>query len=222
MKIMHHIKKYYGIRKAKDEKLPPWKSSVHDFNEKNLHWIEKFVEFCIPWLVLLLLLILLAEFAEEINIFSWQWLSSLAQLAQNYETYILLLDRIIVTFFVIDLYFSFFKKATLWTFIKHYFLDIIAIFPFGLFIGAEAAAVQETQRALHLVEETEKEAAKLPLAQRVWSSVVRLSGRSARFVRPAAQISRSLRVYRLIDFAKPKEGGRRKHKGKKKMPWKRK
>jgi hypothetical protein len=198
MKILHHIRKYNRIRKTKDEILPQWKHSVNEFNEKHFRWLEKFVEYAIPWLVLLLLLILFAEFADDINKFNWQWMNSIAQLTAEYNYLIVILDRIIIAFFVIDLYFSFFKKAKLWTFLKHYCLDIIAIFPFGLFIAAETAAVRETQEAVHLLGGAEKEAARLPIMERLITN-------SAKIVRPAARASRVVRIYRLIDFFKHKK-----------------
>jgi hypothetical protein len=161
--------------------------------------------------VLLLLFVIIAQFADKINIFSWQWLESLAAFANDNSNWILLFDRIVISFFVADLYFSFFKKAKTWTFIRHSFLDIIAVFPFGLFIRAETLAVQEAQEAVHLLGEAEKEASKLSRMARIEAAAVRFLARSARFIRPAAKFTRMLRIYRLIDFFKSKK----KHKHKK-------
>jgi hypothetical protein len=203
MRILHRIRKYNRIRKTKDEILPSWKHSVNEFNEKNFRWLEKFVEYAIPWLVLLLLFVLFAEFADNLNIFGWQWMDSLAHLAEEYSAFIINLDRVIIAAFVIDLYFSFFKKARLWTFIKHYCLDIIAVFPFGLFIAAETAAVRETQEAFHLLGGAEKEAAKLPLMER-------LVAQSVKILRPAARAARAVRVYRVIGLFKNRKKKKKK------------
>jgi hypothetical protein len=203
MRVLHSIRKYNKARKTKDEELPAWKNSVNEFNERYFRWLEKFVEYAIPWLVLLLLFILFAEFADNINRFGWQWMDSLAQLAEEYSAFIINLDRVIIAAFVIDLYFSFFKKAKLRTFIKHYCLDIIAVFPFGLFITAETAAVRETQEIAHLLGGAEKEAARLPLMERFLAQ-------SAKVLRPAARAARAVRVYRVIGLFKNRKTKKKK------------
>jgi hypothetical protein len=196
-KILHHIRKYHHLRKKKDEVLPEWKHKINEFNKKYFNWLEKLVEGSIPWFLVLFLFVLFAEFADQINFFKWGWLTSLADFAKNYNQWITFIDRTIVTFFSIDIYFSFFKKAKIITFLKHYFLDIIAVFPFGLFIRAEVTAIQETQGAIHLIGETEKEVSRL-------SRIERISSMAGKFIRPVAGFARSLRLYRLIDFFKPK------------------
>jgi len=212
--VLKHIRNYNKLRKRKDEVLPEWKRSVNEFNERYFLWLEKFVEFMIPWLVLLLLVIIIAEFSEVINIFRWHWLDSLGEFAHAHDKEVVMLDRIIVTFFVIDLYFSFFKKSTLWRFIKHYFLDILAVFPFGLFIGASAVA--ESQEILHVVGETEKEVSKLTRTERIAAAFERFLARAGRFFRVFGRLARVLRIYRLIDLFKQKNKKKQKNKQKKK------
>jgi hypothetical protein len=220
--IIHHIQRFHRLRKKKDEGLSSWKHSVNEFNEKHFHWLEKFVEHSIPWLVLLLLAVLFLESSDILNFFGWQWLYSLSDFAHAYAGWIVWIDNIIIAFFVIDLYFSFFKKAKLWTFFKHYFLDIIAVFPFGLFIRAETVAAQEVQGAIHIAGRAEQEfatiakgdvvARELSRIERFWVSVEGFLARLSKFIRPAARSGRVLRLYRLIDFFKLK---RKRHNDKK-------
>ena len=102
-KILHHIQKYHKLRKKKDEVLPPWKEKWHNFNVKYFHWLEKFVEVAIPWLILVLLIVVFVELSDRINFFRWQWFDLVAEFALSNASSIILVDRIIISFFVVCL-----------------------------------------------------------------------------------------------------------------------
>lgn len=153
------------------EKLPSWKKKVNDFNDFKLGKFERFVKKAIPWLVLLLLFIILGEFSGGINSLivkmgghETHFLEQVERFMHDYHTYVLSLDNIIIAFFVIDLYFNFFKSITFGRFIKRYFLDIIAVTPVGLFFrGSEIAGlagiaeeVALGQEVTHVATETER------------------------------------------------------------------
>lgn len=148
------VHKNHLMRKNKDDELPNWKYKWNHFNETRLGKLEHFVEVAIPWFVLILLFIILGEFSYELNFFNWSWLNSVGDFFAKYHTPIHLFDQIIIGFFVVDLYFNFFKKKTFWIFLKTSFIDIIAIAPLGLIL--RFARVGEAQTALHVGAEIEK------------------------------------------------------------------
>jgi hypothetical protein len=150
----------------------------------------------IPLLVLLLLFIVLAELSEPINglieawfhtsVHSFELLSTFAEL-HHHE--ILLIDKIIISFFVVELYFNFFKKASILSFFKCYFLDILAIIPLNWAAGLAAREIATAQSATHVAVDTQ-----------------RMASRSARLVKLArtiARIPRLIRLYRLYGIFVP-------------------
>ena len=84
-----------------------------------LHKIEVIVDKVIPYLVIILLILIIGEFTHY-------------KLIQNNENIVLLIDYFIVLIFIIDLSFKYYRIRDAKTFIKKYWLDIIAIFPFFL------------------------------------------------------------------------------------------
>ena len=205
------------------EKLPRWKKRVNDFNRDHFEKIERFVKKAIPWLVLFLLFIILGEFSGGINRqivarligHESHFLYSVEEFMHRYHTLVVILDEIIIAFFVIDLYFNFFKSATFGRFLKKYFLDIIAVTPVGLFFrGTEVAGLAgeiglgqeithvatETERAL---VETEKITKGLTEAERSAKALTEAE-RSARALTEAekaakaARLSRTARTGRIV------------------------
>ncbi|MBW2983529.1 hypothetical protein KY361_00255 [Candidatus Woesearchaeota archaeon] len=220
-------------KKSKKEKLPRWKRRVNDYNLAHFEKIEKFVKKAIPWLVLLLLFIIIGEFSGGINSLiakmighETHFLVEVEEFMHHYHTHVLILDQIIITFFVIDLYFNFFKSATFGRFIKKYFLDIIAVTPVGLFFrGTEVAGLAgeiglgqevthvatETERALvegeriakeseKLVKEGERIARVAEAEKATKAARLSRSARVARTGRIAARMPRLVRLWRLRHF----------------------
>jgi hypothetical protein len=160
------------MKKRWKEKLPRWKKRVNEFNESNLKSIEKFVKKAIPWLVLLLLFIIIGEFAGPINEgivvkitgHSSHFWENIEHFMHEYHTQVLFLDGLIILFFVIDLYFNFFKTATFVLFVKRYFLDLIAVTPVGLFFKGSGVAglagvaeeISLGQEVTHVATESER------------------------------------------------------------------
>jgi len=102
-------------RKKKGWKIPPFLTPL-------LHGFEHFTDKIIPYLLIALAILLILE-----NPF---W--TLVHL-EEYEPGITIFDYTIVTFFVVDLIFKWFKVRRVGTFLKMYWLDIIAVFPFFFF-----------------------------------------------------------------------------------------
>jgi len=204
-KLAHHVRTLHRLRKHKEEHLPPWKERWHSFNEKNLGWLELFVEKLIPWLVLILLIIILGEFSEAINFFRWEWLTKVYEFFEAHVYEFEIIDNIIITFFVIDLYFNFFKKATLWSFIKTSFIDILAVIPLSLIF--RIAGLSEVQTAVHVTESVQKQAAVAEGVVKTESEAARL-GRIAKIAGFAEKIPRFLRLNKLFYFLKDKRNSK--------------
>jgi len=180
--IIRAVHKYHKIRKTKESSLPPWKAKWNNFNEVKLGWLERFVDRVLPWLVLVLLAIILGELSKDLNVYEWVWLSKVSEFFDANRLWVEIIDRIIILFFVIDLYFNFFKKRTVWSFIKTSFLDILAVAPLGLLVSF--ARIEETQQAIHLSKISSTEA--ILKEERMLSKIASL-----------AKVQRVLRLNRL-------------------------
>lgn len=110
--------------------------------KKKLEGLELFVDKAIPYMLVLLTVIIILEFTRY---------------AEPLHTPIIIADYIIITFFVVDLVFKWRHTRKVVPFIKLYWLDIIAVFPFYLvfrafLVAREIVAAGETaQKALHEV-----------------------------------------------------------------------
>jgi hypothetical protein len=222
------------------EKLPRWKKRVNNFNRSRFEWLENFVKKAIPWLVLLLLFIIIGEFSGGINSLiaklighETHFLEEVEHFMHDYHTQVIILDQIIISFFIVDLYFNFFKSATFGRFMKRYFLDIIAVTPVGLFFrGTEAVGLAgeiglgqeithvatETERALVEGEritkgltEAERSAKALTEAERSAKAMAEAekAAKAARLTRGTratriARLPRLARLWRLKHFVKKK------------------
>ena len=140
--------------------------------------IEEWIDTSIPYALFVLLILLVLEFTIDTT---------------PYEKIILFTDEIIFVLFVTDLCFKYHHVNNTLHFIKLYWIEILAVFPFYLLIRAYTAllelskGVEETQKVLH---ETMliKEARSLEI------------GREARFAEEAKILreSRLFRVTRVI------------------------
>ena len=113
--------------------------------------VEKFIDYSIPPLVLLLGIFILLEFIHGF---------------EEYSYLINMFDYVVVAFFVADLTFKWYHTRKLVPFVKNYWLDILAVFPFYLafrvwqeliVVGTVAQEVSEAQKFAHeivLVRET--------------------------------------------------------------------
>ena len=238
-KLLHH---FHRRKHIEYDDLPNWKRKILLFNHKRFGWLEHFIEKAIPWLVLILLFIIVAELGHGINGLleswfhtEWHFLDVMAEFAHHYHHEIVLIDQTIIGCFIIDLYFNFFKKATSWKFIKTYFLDIIAVLPLGFIAGALAREVGTAQTATHIVVDTERletrtlEAEKIAArsieAEKVAAETFKFERitkyfKSQRFIRLFTRIPRLLRLHRLFPLFALKKV--RKKKKVKKKPTKRK
>ena len=166
-----------------------------------LHKIEVIVDKAIPpCLILLLVLIVMElgfpEFVEQ----------------HHLHLPIAIADYIIIAIFVVDLVFKYVRTRYIPRFLRKYWLDILAVFPFflvfrvfelaaGIFSTAVSEGAQTVQAILHEGLELEKEGARVvreaEKLSKEASRVARL-GRSARFMRFLRPLTRIPRFFKAI------------------------
>ncbi len=170
-----------------------------------MHKFEIFVDKIIPYSLIVLLIVIVLElgfhdFVEH----------------HHLGLTLSLIDYCIISLFVIDLIFKYLRTRQIPKFLKRYWLDILAVFPFFLmfrvfefFAGAVSLVIREgaqtTQTLLHEGLEIEKEGSKL-IKEAEKTSKLRRSSRFMRFLRPILRIPRFLKVVPkfIFVFDKPK------------------
>ncbi len=163
--------------------------------KKGFHKLEHLVDKLIPYALLALLVVIIITFFFK-------------DIAHAYEHWIEIADITIISLFVIDLIFKFIRVRKVKTFIRSYWLDIIAVFPFYLFLRAAEEAyllfrfsdtLQESQSALHAgigikeVTAVEKETARIVSEAEKLGKVSR-SRFAMRFIRPISRIPRFVKI----------------------------
>lgn len=162
-----------------------------------LNKIEHLVDKIIPISLIVLLFLIIGEFffEEEIN---------------PYHTVIKIIDWIIIFIFVVDLTFKWLRIKRIPEFLKKYWLEIIAIFPFFLVFrtleGLSEIVVtirdlwEPTQKVVHIgteiskeIVEVEKGAAGIIKEAEIAGEVSRTE-KFVRFLRPTARSTRFLKL----------------------------
>lgn len=144
--------------------------------KKLIHMIEIFVDKAIPYLVLLLVFIIIGEFAFH-------------DFMNKYKLYVTIADYFIIGFFVIDLAFKFYRVRNVKLFFKKYWLEVIAVFPFVVvfrlfeeiaLVFRITGQIEEGQRVLHSVAEIGK------------------IGEEQKIIRELSALEKETRVFRSI------------------------
>ncbi|MBW2971767.1 ion transporter [Candidatus Woesearchaeota archaeon] len=160
-----------------------------------MHKIEVIVDKAIPpcLLVLLVIIILDLGFPEMVEHY-------------HLHQYIVVADYIIIGIFVLDLIFKWQRTRHIPLFLKKYWLDILAVFPFflvfrlfevaaGAFSFVVSESTQTFQAVLHEGLEVEKEGARL---LREAERFTKEGGRVAREAEKLSKLSRSSRFMRFL------------------------
>lgn len=156
-------------------------------------WIkfELFINFLIPYSVLILLFIIIIDFFYF-------------DIASKYHTLILILDNLIILVFLIDLIFKYLHLLNFKLFVRDYWLDILVIFPFFLFFRAieevllyfkVSESVKATQNILHSGLEIQKEV-------NLMADEINTSSKFAKYIKSIKFFSRMLRLLKLIPYEK--------------------
>jgi hypothetical protein len=163
-----------------------------------LHNLEVIVDKSIPYLVLILLILIVLDiFYHEKTI--------------PYENQILILDYFIVIIFIIDLSFKYYRVRNAKTFIKRYWIDIIAVFPFFLMfrlveeiliLARVSESLSETQKFVHTGVEIGRVSKGIEEEARVLREIQEASRLErttliGKIIRPAERIPR---IWRMLHF----------------------
>jgi len=163
------------------------------------HFIEVFVDRAIPYVVLLLLFIIIGDFAFH-------------NFMNQYRIYVNLADYIILGFFVIDLAFKFYRVRNVRLFLKKYWLEVIAVFPFILvfrlfeelfLLFRFTAPIEEGQKIIHSVAEVTKIGEEQKIIREL--SALEKETRVFRSIEEGTKLSRTsmfLRFFRLARLAR--------------------
>jgi len=152
--------------------------------------LEHLVDAVIPYLILLLLVLIIGEFAFK-------------EFFHQYEHQIEILDKFIIIVFIIDLVVKYLRVRQVPMIIKHFWIDILAVFPFYLFfrfgetfLGLSQAAVGDTQM---IAGRAIKEAGKTSRLIREGEEISKVAAREARGLQGlrAVRMTRFARMFRL-------------------------
>lgn len=165
--------------------------------KKWLHKIEVIIDKIIPFLLLLLLLIIIIDFFFK-------------QIAEQYLFYVESADYFIIFIFLVDLIFKYVRVRNISKFVRTFWLDIIAVFPFflvfrifeaaaGLFSTSMSEGAASFQTILHEGLEVERGGAKLLEREgQVLSTVEKEGAKIAAETEKIAKISRSEKFARFL------------------------
>lgn len=172
--------------------------------KKWVHKIELFVDKIIPYLLIILLFIIAGE------LFFYETL-------KHYHFWVEAADWFIIFMFIVDLGFKYNRVRNVPSFLRRYWLDVIAVFPFFLLfrlvdeamlaIGRIFGLSGETwQRFLHIGVETGKltEEARLlsdiEREEKLVAEIGKGASRGERFARILRPVARMPRFLRAFDF----------------------
>ncbi len=153
------------------------------------HKIEHSIDKAIPYLVFILLGILIVTFFYH-------------DLAEKYHSIILAFDYLIISFFAVDLIFKYLRVRKIKPFIKKYWLDIIAVFPFYLclrlleevfLLFMASGTIKEGQSLLHLGAGAEE----------VIRDVSKIDKETGKIITEANKIRRFSRTRFMVRFFRP-------------------
>ncbi len=163
-----------------------------------LHKIEVLVDKIIPILLVVIIVIIVGEFAYT-------------EFMEEHRFFVEVIDGIVVFVFILDLIFKYIRIRNFPKFLRASWIDILAIFPFflvfrlfegliGLFGAGETVA--RTQQVVHVGVEIEKEVGSaLKEGERLAKESSRV-GKFSEFLRPVA---RSFRFFKFADSHTQKE-----------------
>ena len=141
-----------------------------------LHRIEVIVDKAIPYLVFILLFIIVGEFTSH-------------DFMEQYRVYVTIADYVIIATFLIDLAFKFYRVRNVKLFLKKYWLEVIAVFPFILVFRL----FEEVALILRLTEPLEQ-------SQKVLHGVTEIGrlGDEQKIIRELQELERGTRAFRSI------------------------
>src|SRR3989344_1976187 len=149
------------------------------YMNKILHKIELFIDFIIPYILLLLFGIIIAEAAYH-------------EYVKPYGIYIDIIDYTIIMIFVVDLVFKYMKLRNIPLFLRKHWLMILSIFPFYLVFRALEGVYISTGIS-RLIEQP----------QALIHGGIEVSGKELELIREAEKAGRLSRTELFVRFLKP-------------------
>ena len=157
--------------------------------------METLADKAVPYALVLLIVIIVVE------VF-------FGDFAHQYHSYIIAMDYAVISVFVVDLAFKYIHSRTNCGFVKKYWLDIIAVFPFIIMfrvfeelilLARIERGVGEAQAVLHTGVGIEKEVSKVARLEKEVVAGSKFS-RTAKFARELRIISRFPRLVKAVSF----------------------
>ena len=159
--------------------------------KKFLQWFEHFTNMIIPYLVIAIAVVLILGNP-------WWVLYDLSQ----YGTALSIFDGVVVFFFVVELIYKWFKVRNVTKFIKLYWIEIIAVFPFYLLFRAYnqfTAVFQTGEEVTSAAQKLTHEAILLREAELIQEERLLREGELAREAGPIGRLIRFIqRMFRVI------------------------
>lgn len=164
---------------------------------KPLNRLEKFVDRMMPFMLALLTILIILD---------------LTHMTDRYHDQLIYLDYLIIAFFIADLSFKWVRTKNMATFVKLYWIDIVAVFPFYTVFRAYALAAElvasgeSAQKILHeavLLRET-RVLKELEYAKLARDAELLKLAREGRLIRVAARTLRLLRARWYVAHEKMK------------------
>jgi len=140
-------------------------------------WLELIVDRLVPYAVIALLFIIIADFF-------------FTEIAEQYHLYLSILDYGVLTIFILDLIFKYLRIRNIPNFLKTCWLDIIAIFPFFI--------IFRVFESLLVFTELPKEIREFQLIVHAGSGVSEESAKIIREAEEAGKISRVKAIIRMF------------------------
>ena len=170
------------------------------------HWLHK-IEVIVDKLIVPALLLLIVIIVLDLGF---------PEIAHHYHTYILIGDYFVIFIFIVDLIFKYVRVKNIPKFIRKYWLDILAVFPFfllfrafegifGLLGRSVSEGAQTVQSFVHTGLEVEKEGVKVAeVVSKEGGKVIETTTREvARIAREAEKLGKVSRSTRFTRFLRP-------------------
>ncbi|HII72463.1 TPA: hypothetical protein HA265_06935 [Candidatus Woesearchaeota archaeon] len=170
------------------------------------HWLHK-IEVIVDKLIVPMLLLLIVIIVLDLGF---------PVIAEHYHSYIVIGDTLVIIVFVFDLVFKYIRVRNIPLFIRKFWLDILAVFPFfllfrvfegffGLLSRSFSEGAQTVQSFLHTGLEVEKEGVKVAeVVSKEGGKVIETTTREiARIAREAEKVGKVSRSARFARFIRP-------------------
>ena len=155
-----------------------------------MHKIESAVDKSIPYLLFALLFLIIGEIFY-------------AHKLEQYTLIISIFDDVIIIIFILDLIFKYIRAKTFPDFLKHHWIEIIAVLPASIFVRLverfiPVSALDVSQSALHEATEFKRESKLIIMEVEKAGQITRMDY-FLRFLRPLARLPRFAKAFSFYE-----------------------